>query len=221
MNAIESVLEKAMREIGYTRFAKYIYRGLFSTEEVEHFVYFRRYGIRKRYLSGVFAARNRKADEFAIVEINKYGGELYRLMEYDTQYSCLMKFPLGILAGGQPRSSIDLEEWSPDELSSKLKNDVLSKLPPVVRPVTSLADLTFLLMRDSGPFNWVYGNAAMRLAQIIYLCKLLKLSDEGIAPLIEVHRPYIRAVLNNSDDRDFIAGVFDDADAFIATRSGL
>lgn len=61
----------------------------------------------------------------------------------------------------------------------------------------------------------------MRLAQIIYLCKLLKLSDEGIAPLIEVHRPYIRAVLNNSDDRDFIAGVFDDADAFIATRSDL
>lgn len=134
MNAIESVLEKTMREVGYTRFAKYIYRGLFSTEEVEHFVYFRRYGIRKRYLSGVFAARNRKADEFAIVEINKYGGELYRLMEYDTRYSCLMKFPLGVLAGGQPRSSIDLEEWSPDELSSKLKNDVLSKLPPRCAP---------------------------------------------------------------------------------------
>jgi hypothetical protein len=132
MRIDENVISRPLADLGYKRVKRYVYRALWSSEDVEHFLYFSTWGAPKDYLTTYFGLRNPRAELFGVRSILAYGGHLYRLMRRDAGTDCCMKFSLGMLAGWQPRASIYLPATSGPQIAATITKSVRGPLFPLV-----------------------------------------------------------------------------------------
>src|SRR5437773_2362930 len=103
----EVAITTCLRELGYECLSPLSLQAIWSTAEVEHFLFFSTYGPSKSFLTVDFGLRNADAQSFGASSIQTYGGEAYHLVAQDERKQCYMRFPLGKLAGWNPRWSLD------------------------------------------------------------------------------------------------------------------
>src|SRR5262249_49544823 len=104
----ENIITMCVRELGYDRLSSFSYKAIWSTTEVEHFLFFSPYATPKVFLTADFGLRNADAQSFGARSVQVYGGEAYHLVAQDERKQCYMRFPLGKLAGWNPRWSLNL-----------------------------------------------------------------------------------------------------------------
>jgi hypothetical protein len=180
----EKAITLGLKELGYVRCGKFIYRTGWSTPDVEHYLYFSMYGTPKEFLAGDFGVRNEAAQSFGVKCVRAYGGALYQFVEVDKPMQCYMRFPLGKVAGWYPRWSLTLSTQPEAALVNLVKGAVQDSLLPVIRDVTDLGRLLSLLERDEEPVRWLHVNGAMRAAQIAYLARLLGMGTVEIRSML-------------------------------------
>jgi hypothetical protein len=95
---IETSLTPALLESGYERLSEGVYKAVWSTVEVGHFVYVfdnpRNLDEpnRRHTLSGDFGMRNGVAERFSCRAIRAYCGEIFKLFNCAEPTSCTMRF---------------------------------------------------------------------------------------------------------------------------------
>lgn len=198
----ELSLTATMTDVEYEYLKRHVYRAKWSTPEVEHFIYFQLYGTPSGYLAADFGIRNKEAESFAIRSIQRYGGDLYRLLRHDDCSDCFMRFSLGQLASWGIRSSLKISTTSGVILVEKIKHDIKQQLFPVVRGIKDLASLLSLLLVDAEPYPWIRCNGAMRAAMIVDLARRLGRQSEEIHALLKPHNKWIAINLLNAPDPD-------------------
>ena len=151
---IETHLTPALFESGYERVSEGVYKAVWSTVEVEHFVYAFDSSRNpddpngRHTLSGDFGMRNGVAERFSCRAIRTYGGEIFRLFNCAEPTSCAMRFSF---------ARLEPSGW------------------PVSRPglsaghVRAVGDLLGLLAADMSHCSWIASNTAIRAAQIVAL----------------------------------------------------
>src|SRR5215213_7974878 len=89
----ESFVERPLQAGQYIRIRKFVYKALWSTSDVEHFVYIDIIDKRSEHLSGRFGFRNPEAEAFSILCLRKYGSELLRkYVRHDPEIDCTMNY---------------------------------------------------------------------------------------------------------------------------------
>jgi hypothetical protein len=95
---IEASVNPVLLDVGYERVDEGVYRALWSTLDVEDFIYIfgdvRDFDDIKRRdtLTGDFGIRNPVAESFSCNAIHAYGGEIFRLFKCAEPTSCAMRF---------------------------------------------------------------------------------------------------------------------------------
>jgi hypothetical protein len=220
---LDDLLALALKEIGYDRVAKLIYRARWSTQEIEHMLRFDTYGTPKIYLIGDPGMRNAEAEAFAMRCRRLYmTGLLQQMMPID-EWWCSIHFSLGAYCGWPGRSCLDTLEYRSDELAAKVVGDVRSKLIPLVGAIQTCADLLDFLKKT----NWttspiVQMGGYYRAAEIAFLARKLGIAREETR----------KALLNFSLDisnatrrtrftpETYIDQILDDADAAFSGGAG-
>ena len=190
-----SIVSNVLRGLGYRLRKGSAYRAEWSTDGVEHFIYLTLYGTPKNFISLDFGVRNLFAQNFAIHEIQKYGGPQYSALKYDEDNDCVMTFSLGKMSGWSPRWSLNGADFSAKDLSYRIKNDVEFRLFPAIQPLKTAKDLLSFLLIDAEPCPWVRSNEAIRAAQIIHLGRQVGMGSSEIRTALEPHEKAIASCL--------------------------
>jgi hypothetical protein len=187
--AIEAYVNPALRDAGYECVDKGVYRALWSTVEVEHFIYVfgnpRSFDDPKRTdtVSGDFGIRNSVAEAFSCNAIHTYGGEIFNLFKCAEPTSCAMRFSFGRLEpSGWP---ILRPLLSGKELGERFRAFVAEHLIPTIGRVTTLGDLLALLAAEMSHCPWSASNDAIRAAQIVALARQIGLGANHIRAMLE------------------------------------
>ena len=217
----EKRITLGLEELGYVRCGRFIYKAAWSTPDAEHYLYFSMYGAPREFLSGDFAIRNEAAQSFGVRCVRTYGGALYQLVEEDEPTRCYMRFPLGKVAGWNPRWSLTLSTLPEADLVKLIKGAVRDQLLPVIHDVTNLGRLLSLLERDEEPVRWVHVNGAMRAAQIAFLARALGMGTVEIRSMLrrrenELFTHLRGATLNCAY---YIDRIIDDAEIAVGARN--
>src|SRR5262249_32628055 len=61
----------------------FIYKALWSTREVEHFIFFSQDPMQKAAIIGQFGVRNPQVEAFSIAAIREYGGQVFSSMSFN------------------------------------------------------------------------------------------------------------------------------------------
>ncbi|SRR5258708_6099940 len=217
----EKTITLGLKELGYVRCGRFVYKAGWSTSEVEHYLYFSTYGTPKEFLTGDFGVRNEAAQLFGVKCIQAYGGAIYHLLEGDEPTHCYMRFPLGKIAGWNPRWSLAISTQPEDALVNVVKEAVREKLLPEIRDVTNLGRLLSLLVRDEEPVRWVHVNGAMRAAQIAYLARVLGIGTAEIRSMLRRRENELFAHLKGAtlDCASYIERIIDDSDIAVRAAS--
>src|SRR5262249_16045264 len=139
----------------------------------------------------------------------------------DERKQCYMRFPLGKLAGWNPRWSLNLSRMSDVELAESIRRAVSEKLFPVVRNVVNINQLMSLRMSDEEPVRWIHVNGAMRMAQIAFLASKLDAGVIEIRAMLQRRANEIRAHLRGGtlEPASYIDHIVEDAKcAVLATK---
>jgi hypothetical protein len=207
MRLNETSISDVLKGLGYMRAKRDVYRASWSTDHVEHFLYFSMYGTPLEFLSVDFGLRSPGADAFGFESILAHGRKLYRSVEhqmraeYDERTDCRMRFSLGNLADWGPQWSLYLPEMSDAELAKTLFSAVGDRLLPIVRGVTTTeAHLAFLLSNREY-CRWLRTNGAMRAAQALFLAKKIGMDLREIGDLILMVENEIRPSLEKAIPR--------------------
>jgi|GraSoi2013_100cm_1033763.scaffolds.fasta_scaffold42341_3 hypothetical protein len=215
----EKTITLGLTELGYVRCGRFVYKAGWSTPDVEHYLYFSTYGTPREFLTADFGVRNEAAQLFGVKCIQAYGGAVYDFLEENEPTHSYMRFPLGKIAGWNPRWSLTISAQPDDTLVNLVMGAVRDKLFPVIREVTDLSQLLLLLMRDEEPVRWVHVNGAMRAAQIAYLARVLGIGTVEIRSMLRRRENELFAHLKGStlDSASYIERVIDDTE--IAVRA--
>jgi len=216
----EKAITLGLKELGYIRCKRFIYKAGWSVPDVEHYLYFSMYGSPREFLAGDFGLRNEAAQSFGIKCVRAYGGAIYQFGAQDEPIQCYMRFPLGKIAGWNPRWSLTLSTQPESALVNLIKGAVRDELFPVIRDVTNLGQLLSLLERDEEPVRWVHVNGAMRVAQIAYLARVLGMGTVEIRSMLRHRENEVFAHLKGAtmDCTSYIERVIDDSE--IAAHAG-
>lgn len=207
---LNRALNDALRAASYRRVANYVFRAEWSTDEVEHFLYFDVYD--SNWMQGWFGMRNAKAEAFSRRCIKEYGGRTYTTVSGDIGNDCLCNFSLGRLFGWNRRESLFVDISNLDRLSDAIREDVRLRLLPLIRGVLTLNDLLRVLLYDFDNFPTWSSNTAIRAAQIIAIVKMMGLDIKAIHSAVLNLQPPISLQLRGSIGPDeFLCRVTDDA----------
>lgn len=178
------MLSDALLGIKYLRLKRFIYRAAWSNIDIEHFIYFSRYGNRKQFLSADYGMRHVAAENFALDCVRDWGRELFRRLKHNAQTDCKMRFSLGKLAGWSPRWSLHIHEMPMIELVQRIGYDVRTYLVPAIGSVTNDEKFLSLLISNSEPHPWYCVNGAIRGAQIADLAGRLGIESKVVFQII-------------------------------------
>jgi hypothetical protein len=176
----DKLMETEMRSIEYIRQTKFIYKALWSSADVEHFVFFSKDS--RGYFEGTFGLRNRFVEEFGIDAIIKYGHPNRQLIRQyrDPRTACSMSFEFGRIdkyaRTAWPRTRV--QDVPGSELAIFVASFVTRYVLPIVRHVEGLNPLLDLLISNEEPTPWFVSGPAIRAAQVVALAKKLEL-DRG------------------------------------------
>jgi hypothetical protein len=195
----------SLSQIGYTRVYEGVYRYLWGSPDVEHFLYLDRYGNDLERLKCDFGFRNRGAQKFGLEMVTRYGGSIYKLLKTNDT-DCFMRFPFwGIPAAAS------IKYWRTDDTTAVVQ-DLNCHIVPFVRSLRDRDALFFLLVDDREPCPWIAVNGAMRAAQIAYLGKILGRDAASINQAVQSRKAYVTRDLEpGSDPDEFLEAVISDA----------
>jgi len=186
---IETHLTPALFESGYERVSEGVYKAVWSTVEVEHFVYAFDSSRNpddpngRHTLSGDFGMRNGVAERFSCRAIRTYGGEIFRLFNCAEPTSCAMRFSFARLEpSGWPVSRPGLSAAEPSE---RFHAFMTEELVPTIGHVRAVGDLLGLLAADMSHCPWIASNGAIRAAQIVALAGQIGLGAAHIRAMLD------------------------------------
>jgi hypothetical protein len=201
---IETSITPALVESGYERLSEGVYKAVWSTVEVEHFVYVfdspRNLDEpnRRHTLSGDFGMRNGVAERFSCRAIRAYGGEIFRLFNCAEPTSCAMRFSFARLEPlGWPISRPGL---SGKELAERFRAFMTEQLVPTIGHVRTVGDLLALLAADMSHCPWIASNGAIRAAQIVALAGQIGLGAAHIRTMLDSRLPLIAAGVSKTSE---------------------
>jgi hypothetical protein len=207
----ESLLNDTMTELNYARLKRvfrqpggeyFVYRKVGGNESVKHFLYFWLYGNKKQYLVCEYGIKNQLADTFAIESIQGYGGDLYKLIKYDNEVDCIMRFSFGRLASWPTRSSLYIDDALDEAIVKRISDDLKEILFPAIENVASLDTLLGLLLGDANHCPWSLLNGAMRAALIINIAWQVGAPAEYILDSLRPHYESIKIHLQRGPVQD-------------------
>jgi hypothetical protein len=204
-------------DAGYERVDEFAYKAIWSTPEVEHFIYLIEEQKKKNYLTGDFGIKNSLAEAFSCDSIHIYGGDIFKCFRCAEPTTCAMRFSFARL---EPSAwPMTLAGLSETEFAQRLRDFINNYLLPAISHVTTLLDLFSLLAADTSHCPWVASNGAIRAAQIVALAGQLGLDDLVPREILESHRSFIGHGVSKSSEirsnptmyiemiiRDWIAG---------------
>ena len=205
----ETSMTAVLAELRYLPLKKMTYKASWSSVDVEHFLFFSRWGGGK-YLSGEFGLRNVAAERFAIECQTLFAWPLFRDLRFDVRYSCSMRFSLGMLADWPTRSSLATSTMSAEAVADKVKFDVQNFLFPSVRSVLSTAELFSFLVKDIEPSRWFRASGALRAAKIVHLGRQLGVKTDELRSILKSHLKEIGNSIGRSESGEAL-----DPSAFI------
>jgi hypothetical protein len=220
---LDDVLSPGLADAGYRKVAKLTYRGEWSTPEVEHVLTFETYGAPKDYLCGDAGFRNRAAEAFAAQCRQRYAnrGILRALRDYKyPPWFCSMHFSIGDLFDWENRESIDMTDYSSDELARTVAGMVRSKLVPFVRDIVSMRALLDILMQDERPMTWVR-TGGDRSAIVAYLAAIAGADRAKTRATLLKHAGLINTWVDRPrlTPETYIEHILDDATAAAASEA--
>jgi hypothetical protein len=181
--AVSGVIEAVLFDVGYERLGEGVYKALWSTIEVEHFLYVSSDPKGRGIVSGDFGIRNDVAEAFSCNAIHAYGGEIFKLFKCAEPTTCAMRFSFGRL---EPRGwPIRRAIFSGKEVGERFLTLVTEHLIPTVGHVGTLADLLALLVADMSYCPWLGTNGAIRAAQVVALAGQIGLGAAHIHAMLE------------------------------------
>jgi hypothetical protein len=183
---VDSIAAPALRDAGYEYIQGGIYKALWSTTEVEHFIYIRELEKSPGHIHADFGIRNVKAEVFSCNTIHAYGGEIFSLFKCSEPTSCAMRFGVGRLEPTSWPMSLHAEG-----VSRNLKESINSHLIPAIKHVVSLCDLLGLLAANMDHCPWSQSNGAIRAAQIVGLAGQLGLDHKIVRGILEPRISFI------------------------------
>jgi hypothetical protein len=192
---IETSVNPVLLDVGYERVDEGAYRALWSTLDVEHFIYIvgdlRDFDDPKRSdtLTGDFGIRNPVAERFSCNAIHAYGGEIFRLFKCAEPTSCAMRFSFARLEPS--RWPILRPGLSGKELGERFRGFIAGHLIPTIGRVGTLSDLLGLLVADMSYCPWIGSNGAIRAAQIVALAGQIGLGATNVRDMVESRKPLI------------------------------
>jgi hypothetical protein len=192
---MEASVNPALLDVGYERVDEGVYRALWSTLDVEHFIYI--FGDLRDFddpkgmgaLTGDFGIRNPVAERFSCNAIHAYGGEIFRLFKCAEPTSCAMRFSF---AGLEPSQwPIPHPGLSGEEFGERFRGFIAGHLIPTIGRVVTLNDLLGLLVADMSYCPWIRSNGAIRAAQIVALAGQIGLGATDIRAMVESRKSLI------------------------------
>ncbi|MCG2627878.1 hypothetical protein L6654_14690 [Bradyrhizobium sp. WYCCWR 13023] len=190
-----------------------VYRGMFSTSEVEHFLYLGSDISRHKYLVGKFGFRAPLAESFSLAALSKYGHPNFRIWSasHNSHIGCLMSF-------GLERSSIATKQLDYSRVlisagiagRSEYIATRLCDLLPAIKEVTTLPRLLGALAADTEPWPWFAAHPIARAAQIVAIGCHLKISPLAIREMLVPYGPLIGKNLQVPDLDSFLSGLIND-----------
>lgn len=198
----EKLLTEALARLGYRRVRRRVYRALWATPEVEHFLYFSTHGTPDEFVTSHFGLRNAAAEAFSIKAIKKYGGALYTVLKHNQEFDCAMRFSLGKLAEWGSRWSLFVPGMDESALFDKISFDVRGRLFPIIKGVTTLDHLVFLLLDDAEPGPWFVTNGAIRAAHIVSAARQIGVTRTQIKEMLRPRWKWIEESLRGGVEPD-------------------
>jgi hypothetical protein len=183
---VDSIAAPALRDAGYEYVQGGIYKALWSTMEVEHFIYIRELEKIAGHIHADFGVRNFKAEVFSCNIIHAYGGEIFSLFKCAEPTSCVMRFGVGRLEPTRWPISYYAEGFC-----RNLHESINSHVIPVTRHVADLYDLLGLLAANMNHCPWTQSNGAIRAAQVVALAGQLGLDHAIVRGLLEPRLSFI------------------------------
>jgi hypothetical protein len=160
---LEASIGPVLLEAGYKQLDKFVYKAIWSSADVEHFIYLDESGKRKGIFAGRFGIRNPDAEAFKCRSysalqrrISLQRAPVRRTQELHDAFPLRTVDPIGLVL---------------------LLQDIAERLHPVVRDMTTIDKFLSFLIKDGEPFWWALTNGAIRAAQIGALA-----SKSGIGP---------------------------------------
>jgi hypothetical protein len=189
----DKLMEAEMRRIEYSRIRKYVYRALWSSADVEHFIYF--LIDTKGYFWGSFGLRNQFAEKFGIDSYIKYGHPNRQLIrkDRDSRIACTMGFEFGRIDSYTWRiwPMIHVEGKAGSELATSVVSFIRQYIFPIVRNILDLKTFLDFLLSDREPTIWMATSASARSAQIVAVANNLGISRDEILGFL---RPFERMI---------------------------
>jgi hypothetical protein len=192
MSQENKILEKAMSDVGYECVQLDVYKATWSSPEVEHFIYFSRYGQREEFFKGQCGMRNPRVEDFSVSSIRAYGGEfLYNSLGYDARTSCTMRFSFDRLTPSEARWSLSRLTMSSAELASTVQDFVEERVLRAVGDIVDADRFLSFLAADLEPCPWIVSNGAIRAAQIVALAVRNGIDTAQIGGLLKSRESHI------------------------------
>jgi hypothetical protein len=221
---LDDVLAPGLADSGYRKVAKLTYRGEWSTPEIEHVLTFETYGLPKDFLRGDAGLRNRAAEAFAAECLQRYANRGILRALRDSGYKCPpwfcdMHFSIGDLFDWESRGSIDMTDYSSDELAHTVTELARSKLVPFVRNIVSIPAFLEILERDDQPMTWVRTGGG-RFAIVAYLAAAVGADRAKTRATLLKHVGLIKTWVDRPrlTPETYIERILDDAAAAVAAE---
>ena len=183
------VMRREMLSIGFTRRSKFVYEASWSTQDVQHFIYFGEDS--RQYLVGRFGLRNQPAEEFGIDSVIKYGHPNLALIRHsrDPQTACSMNFEFDRInetsRASWPR--IRITDMLGSELATFVAQFIKRHICPLTRHIIDLRSFLAFLVADREPTPWFASGPATRAAQLTAIAVRLEIGTNEIRELLRPH----------------------------------
>jgi hypothetical protein len=186
---LETSARPILVDLGYEYLDEGVYKALWSTVEVEHFIYLFEEPKTKARFVGDFGIRNSVSEAFSCNAIHTYGGHLLQLFKCGEPTSCSMRFSFARL---EPADwPIPFPCFSGKELGQHLHDFIAKHLIPTIGHVTTLQDFFSLLAADMTYCPWVASNGAIRAAQIVALAAQTGIDCDLVRGILETRKSFI------------------------------
>lgn len=189
-----------------------VYRGAFSSSDVEHFLYLGSDISRHKYLVGKFGLRAHVAESFSLAALSKYGHPNFRvwLASHNSRIGCMMSFSLERMSIVTKQLDLRVPISAGIERQTEYIAAQLHDLLPAIREITTLPRFLDVLAEDVEPWPWLAVNPIVRAAQIVAVGCHLNVSQQTIRDMLETHRLIICKNLQVPDLDSLLFGLTSD-----------
>ena len=205
-------MEEEMRAIDYVRQNKFVYKALWSTAQIEHFIFF---SIDSAgYFGARFGLRNPALEEFGIDSLIKHGHPNFQMIRQyrDPRTACTLSFEFNRIDNFTqsvwPRFRAQDKEGS--KLACFSTAFISNYIFPLVQRIGDLHSLFDFLLADDEPTPWFVATPPARAAQAVALARQMGIEKDRIRNLLDPYKQMIAAHLTGKKiHRDKAAGYLD------------